>query len=179
MRIRRNWVVAFVLLLTIGVLAACGPAVAVPERAVDVSVETALAAQDKAVMGLLMGQIDLSEAELSSLLSVLNQQNSPNSPVQAIYVWAEPDNQVVVRVALDDGVMPFGNSLDLSGSVGVVDNHVMVDLDAASAGSMGVNPALLAMVSDQINAALADPSFGVAAEVDTGDGGGLTVALGG
>ena len=85
----------------------------------------------------------------------------------------------MVRVALDDGVMPFGNSLDLAGSIGVMDNHVMVDLDAASAGSMGVNPALLDMVSAQINAALADPSLGVAAEVDTGDGGGVTVALGG
>ena len=101
MRIRRNWVVALVLLLTVAVLAACGPAVAVPDRGVEVSVETALEAQNKAVGGLLMGQIELSEAELSSLLSVLNQQNSPNSPVQAIYVWAEPDNQVVVRVALD------------------------------------------------------------------------------
>ena len=175
----RNWVVALVLLLTVAVLAACGPAVMVPERDVDVSVETALTAQEKAMVGVLMGQIELSEAELSSLLSVLNQQNSPNSPVQAIYVWTEPNNQVVVRVALDEGVMPFGNSIDMAGTIGVVDNHVMVDLDGASAGSIGAPAAVLDMVSSQINAALADPSFGVAADVSTGDGGAIMVGLGG
>ena len=178
MRIR-NWVVAFVLLITVAVLAACGPAVAVPERDVEVRVETALAAQDKAMMGVLMGQIDLTESELSSLLSVLNQQNSPNSPIQAIHVWTEPGNKVVVRAALDEGVIPFGNSLDMAGTIGVMDNHVMIDLDGASVGNLGAPAAVLDMVSAQINAALADPSFGVAAEVDTGEGGGLMVGLGG
>ena len=178
MRIR-NWVVALVLLLTVAVLAACGPAVAVPERDVDVSVETALAAQEKAMMGVLMGQIDLTESELSSLLSVLNQQNSPNSPIQAIHVWTEPGNKVVVRAALDEGVIPFGNSLDMAGTIGVMDNHVMIDLDGASVGNLGAPAAVLDMVSAQINAALADPSFGVAADVDTGDGGSLMVGLGG
>ena len=66
MRIR-NWVVAFVLLLAVAVLAACGPAVAVPDRDVDVSVETALSAQEKAMVGVPMGQIDLSESGRSRL----------------------------------------------------------------------------------------------------------------
>lgn len=176
---RRNWVVSIIALLLVTSLAACTAApVAVPDRAVDVNVDTALAAQGK-LGNLMMGSVEWSEAEFSSLLSVLLEQNSgENNPVSAVTVWFEPNNEVVIRVGLKDGVLPFGNSLDLAGTVNVENNHVVVDLKQAGAGSMSVSGAVLAPISAQINTALSDPSLGVAVNVST-DTGKISVGLGG
>jgi hypothetical protein len=175
---RRNWVVLFVSLLVVASLAACTAApVAVPDRPIDVNVDTALAAQGK-LGNLMMGGVDWTEAEFSSLLSVLLQQNGgENNPVDGVMVWFEPDNNVVIRVNLKDGVLPAGNTLDLAGTIGVEDNHVVVDLQQAGVGNMSVTGAMLAPISAQINAALADPSMGVAADVTT-DEGTVNVTLG-
>jgi hypothetical protein len=176
---RRNWVVLFVALLVMASLAACaGEPVMVPDRPIEVSVDTALAAQDK-LGNLMMGGVEWSEAEFSSLLTVLLQQNSgENNPVESINVWFDPGNKVIARVTLKEGVLPMGNTLDLAGTIGVQDNHVMVDLDQAGVGSMSVGGAVLDPISAQINAALADPSLGVAAGVETGEGS-VSVSLGG
>jgi len=176
---RRNWVVSIIGLLLVTSLAACTAApVAVPDREVAVDVETALAAQNKA-MGLMSGDVNWTEAEFSSLLSVLLQQNSGDAnPVEAVKVWFEPDNQVFIQVALKEGVIPNVSTLDLAGTVGVEDNHVVVDLSQVGAGNMSISGAALAPISAQINAALADPSLGVAANVAT-DEGSVTVGLGG
>jgi hypothetical protein len=176
---RRNWVVSIIGLLLVTSLAACTAApVAVPDREVAVDVETALAAQNKA-MGLMSGDVNWTEAEFSSLLSVLLQQNSGEAnPVDAVKVWFEPDNQVFIQVALKEGVIPNVSTLDLAGTVGVEDNHVVVDLSQVGAGNMSISGAALAPISAQINAALADPSLGVAANVAT-DEGSVTVGLGG
>jgi hypothetical protein len=104
-------------------------------------------------------------------LSVLLQQNGgENNPVDGVLVWFEPDNNVVIRVNLKEGVLPAGNTLDLAGTIGVEDGHVVVDLQQAGVGNMSVTGAMLAPISAQINAALADPSMGVAADVTTGEG---------
>jgi hypothetical protein len=176
---RRNWVVLIVSLLLVASLAGCtAAAVSVPDRPLTVDVDTALAAQGK-IGGLMMGPVELSESEFSSLLSVLLEQNSgENNPVAGVNVWFEPSNQVVIRVNLKEGVLPFGNTLDLAGTVGVADNHVTVDLSQAGVGNMSVSGAALAPISAQINTALADPSLGVAANVTT-DTGKITLGLGG
>jgi len=83
---RRNWVVSIFALLLVASMSACTAApVAVPDRDIAVDVTTALDAQNKA-MGLMMsGTVDWTEAEFSSLLSVLLQQNGgENNPVEAI-----------------------------------------------------------------------------------------------
>jgi len=176
---RRNWVVSIIALLLVASVAACTAApVAVPERDITVDVNTALDAQNKA-MGLMSGDVDWSESEFSSLLSVLLQQNGgENNPVEGVKVWFEPDNQVFLQVDLKEGVIPNVDKLDLAGTVGVEDNHVVVDLSAVGAGNVSLTGASLAPISAQINAALADPSLGVAADVST-DTGTITVGLGG
>lgn len=161
------------------VLAACAPGVAVPDREIAVDVDTALAAQAK-LANLMMGEVSWSESEFSSLLSVLLDQNTgENNPVTGINVWFEPDNQVFLRAALKDGVLPaaFGNTLDLSGKVMVDGGKVQLALDGASAGNVGVPAAVLSMVSDQINAALGSMLM-VPANVAT-DSGNVMVSLGG
>lgn len=177
---RRNWVVSIIALLLVASLAACTAApVAVPDREIAVDVTTALDAQNKAMGGLMAGSLELSEAEFSSLLSVLLQQNAgENNPVNDVKVWFEPDNQVFISVGLKEGVIPNATSLDLAGSVSIVDNHVVVDLQQAGAGNMSVSGAALAPIAAQINAALADPSMGVAVNVTTGEGT-ISVGLGG
>jgi predicted small lipoprotein YifL len=176
---RRNWVVSIIALLLVASLAACTAApVAVPDREITVDVTTALDAQNKA-MGLMSGDVEWTEAEFSSLLSVLLEQNGgENNPVNDIKVWFEPDNQIVISVGLEEGVLPSGNTLDLAGSIGVENNHVVVDLQQVGAGNMSISGAALAPISAQINAALADPSLGVAVDVSTTSGS-ITVGLGG
>ena len=177
---RRNWVVVAVALFLVASLAACGAPVAVPDRDIEISVDTALAAQEMLMAGMMMGGAELSESEFSSLLTVLLDQNSGDAnPVDAVKVWFEPGNQVFAQVALVDGVLPetfAGNTLDLAGTVGVEGGALMLDLAGASAGGFGVNPALLAPINDQINAALAGLG-GIPVEVETAEGS-VSVGLG-
>jgi hypothetical protein len=178
MQNRKNWAVSIIAMLMVASMAACTAApVAVPDRPIEVSVETALAAQNKAA-GLMMGNAEWTEEEFSSLLSVLLEQNSgENNPVEDVNVWFEPNNQVFIRVNLKEGVIPAGNTLDLAGSVSVENNQVVVDLQQAGAGNLSVTGAILDPLSAQINAALADPSMGVAVDVST-ETGMISVGLG-
>jgi hypothetical protein len=154
---RRNWVVVLVVAILALSLSGCmAAAVAVPDRPLTIDVDTALAAQNKAMMG----QLSWTESEFSSLLSVLLDQNtSDNNPVTGISVWFEPDNQVIVRVGLKDGVIPVGNTLDLAGTIGVVDGYLNIDLSAAGVGNMSISGAMLAPISAQINSALSGPGM--------------------
>jgi hypothetical protein len=130
--------------------------VTVPDRALTVDVNTALAAQGK----LGMMPVEWSESEFSSLLSVLLDQNtSDNNPVTGVNVWFEPNNQIIIRVGLKDGVIPVGNTLDLAGSVSVVNGYLNVDLSQAGVGSMSVSGAMLEPISAQINSALSGPGM--------------------
>ena len=176
---RRNWVVSIIALLLVASLAACtATPVSVPDRPIDVSVDTALNAQNK-VANLMAGNVEWTEAEFSSLLSDLLDQNSGESnPVTGINVWFEPNNQIFIRVNLEEGVLPAGNTLDLAGTIDVENNHVVVDLQQAGVGNMSVSGSVLAPISQQINEALADPSMGVAVDVTT-DTGMISVGMGG
>ncbi len=177
---RGKWVVSFVSLLLVASLAGCAAAaVAMPNRSLTVNVDTALAAQSK-LGDLMMGHVEWTESEFSSLLTVLLQQNSgDNNPITGINVWFESGNMIYAQVTLKDGVLPaaFGNSLDLAGTVSVENNHVVVDLSQAGAGDMSVSGAMLAPVNAEINKALADPSLGVAVNVTT-DTGKITLTVG-
>ncbi len=156
---RRNLVVVAVALFLIASLAACTAPVAVPNRDIAIDVDTALAAQDMLMAGMMMGSAQLTESEFSSLLTVLLDQNSGDAnPVEAVKVWFEPGNQVYAQVQLVDGVLPStfgGNTLDLAGTIGVMDGQVSLDLTGASAGGYGVSGAMLAPIAGEINAALA------------------------
>jgi len=178
---RRNWVVALVSLLLVASLAGCTSGIAVPDRAIAVDVNTALEAQNKVANLMTAGEVQWSEAEFSSLLSVLLDQNSgENNPVDAVLVWFEPGNKVIAQVALIDGVLPptlGGDALNLSGVVSVEGGAVKLDLDGASAGGLGIDAAFLAPVNAQINQALAGLGLGVPVTVET-DSGSVTVKLG-
>ena len=169
---RRNWVIVAVALFLIASLAACAAPVAVPDRDIQVDVDTALAAQAK-LNDLMMGGVEWSETEFSSLLSVLLDQNSGEAnPVDTVKVWFEPGNEVFAQVALVDGVLPEtfgGNTLDLAGTVSVDGGQIMLMLDGASVGGFGVDATLLGPVNDQINAALAGLG-GLPVSVETAEG---------
>lgn len=178
---RRNWVVALVSLLLVASLAACTAGIAVPDRDIAVDVNTALEAQNKVANLMTAGEVQWSETEFSSLLSVLLDQNSgENNPIDSVKVWFEPGNKVIAQVSMIDGVLPptlGGNTLNLSGVVGVEGGAVTVNLDGASAGGMGISSAFLGPVNSQINAALAGLGLGVPVTVAT-DSGSVTVKLG-
>jgi hypothetical protein len=125
------------------------------------------------------GSVTWTESQFSSFLTELLRQNTgPNQPVEAITAWFEPDNQVHLRVALKDGVLLGGNNIDLTGTVGVENNQVKLNLSEAGANGMMVSGAWMQFISDYINSYLASPSFGVAADVETNDGS-ITISLGG
>jgi len=154
---RRNWVVVLVVAILALSLSGCmASAVTVPDRDLTIDVDTALAAQNK----LMSGQLSWTESEFSSLLSVLLDQNTSDAmPVEDIKVWFEPNNQVVVRVTLAEGVIPVGNTLDLAGTVSVQNGYLNIDLSQAGAGNMSISGAMLAPISAQINSALSGPGM--------------------
>jgi hypothetical protein len=154
---RRNWVVVLVVaILAISLSACTASSVMVPDREVTVDVSTALEAQNK----LMSGNLSWTESEFSSLLSVLLDQNTSDAmPVEDIKVWFEPNNQVIIRVTLAEGIIPTGNTLDLAGTVSVQNGYLSIDLDQAGAGNMSVSGAVLDPISAQINSALSGPGM--------------------
>jgi hypothetical protein len=60
----------------------------------------------------------------------------------------------------------------------VVDGKVQLNLTEAGANGMMISGDWMTFVSDYINSYLASPAFGVAADVETGDGS-ITISLGG
>ena len=144
-----------VLSLLLVVLSACA-APAQPDRDIEISTEAALSAQTALMNGLATLQVELSESELSSYVTMALEANSgPNQPIDEVLIWIEPDS-LHLHVSLKDGVsMPGMDSMDLVGNLMVSDGHLMVDLQQAGAGGIGVGGALLAPVAAQINAVLA------------------------
>jgi hypothetical protein len=128
---------------------------------VEISMEDAIAGQDAVMMGAATGDIVLSESEASSLLTELLKQNQLNS-VEISAITADVDDAGVNTLAIDLA-SPVGGiySLGVSGSLVSEGGVLMVDLDQAWAGGMGVDPAVLDMVSAQINASLAGVPMGL------------------
>ncbi len=146
-----------VLSVVLVVLSACAAPAQPPDRAIEISTDAALTAQNALMGALLTGSVTLSEAEFSSFLTKGLEANSgPNQPIDSVLVWVEPD-ALHFRVTLKDGVsMPMlGSSMDLVGNLMVSDGHLMVDLQQAGAGPFAVGGAMLAPVNAQINAVLA------------------------
>jgi hypothetical protein len=180
MQFRRLGLVLVTLLVVLASLAGCvaGGAANWPDREITTDLDTALAAQDMGMAGLMMGNVSWSEAEFSSFLTYLLRQNAGGMvPVDEVKVWLEPDNQVFIEATPGAGV-PLAGPVRLAGSIGVENNMVQVDLSSAAVGdAVSVSGPLLDVVEGAINRALNDPSLGVAVDVST-DEGMITVSLG-
>jgi hypothetical protein len=176
---RKTVALSLVLVLLAVITSACAPGAAtVPDREVSISVDTALEAQNAGMAGLMGGQVEWTEAQFSSFLTVLLQQNTgENNPIESITTWFEPGNQIFIRAQLADGVLLGGNTIDLVGTVGVENNHLQVNISEAAANGYSVSGAAVQPVNAWINYVLADPNMGVAVNVETGEGT-LTVGLG-
>ena len=117
------------------------------------------------------GNVTWTEAQFSSFLTeLLRQDTGPNQPVDAITAWFDPDNHVHLRFALKDGVLLGGESINAIGTVGVVDGKIQFNLTEAGANGMMLSGAWMQYLNDYTNSYLASPSFGVAVDVQTGDG---------
>jgi len=142
-------------------LSACAPgSPMMAEHDVDISIDEALAGQDAVMAGAMAGDISLSESQASSLLTELLKQNHLNK-VEIADISSEMDGDVsTITVNL---ASPVGgiDSLGVAGTIASSDGVVSVDLSQAWAGGMGVDPALLGMVSAQLNASLAGMPLGL------------------
>lgn len=146
-----------VLSLLLAVMSACtGPPMA-PDRDIEISTDAALSAQTALADALTTFSVELTESEFSSYVTKALEANSgPNQPIDSVMVWIEPE-AMHFRVTLKEGVsMPgLGNSVDLVGNLMVSEGHLSVDLMSASAGPFAVGGTMLAPVSAQLNAVLA------------------------
>jgi hypothetical protein len=179
MRFRRVGLVLVGLLVVLASLAGCvaGSEVAWPDREVAVDIDTALAAQDMAMAGAMMGSATLSEAELSSLVTFLAKQNLAGLlPVESIKIWLEPGNQIFMEMVPGAGA-PLAGPIKVAGMLDVVDNMIQMDVADASIAGVSVYGPLLDVISGAINRALGDPSLGVAVDAAT-DEGTVTIGLG-
>ena len=162
---RKNLVVSFVVVLLLAMLAGCAAGgVTMPEEEVEISMDAAMAGQQKAMEGLMMGAATLSDSEISSLLTELIKQNMGDMGLlTGVTIQTEPG---MMYISLDS---PMG-AVELVGNVEVVDNIVQVDLEQAAAMGMNVTGPLLDIVEGAINRALNSPELGVALMIEAGDG---------
>jgi len=166
-------------MLLMASLAGCAAGdVAAPAREVPISVDAAIEGQNAGLAGLMGGSVTWTESQFSSFLTELLRQNTgPNQPVDSITAWFDPDNAVHLRVALKDGVLLSGSNIDMLGNIGVQDGKVVINVTEAGANGAMISGPMMDFVSSYINGTLANPSFGVAANVETGDGT-ITISLG-
>lgn len=180
MQFRRLGLVLVALLIVLSSLAGCVAAgdMSWPDREITTDVDTALAAQDLGMAGLMTGSVNWTEGEFSSFLTYLTKQNTGGAlPLDEIKVWFEPDNQVFIEATPTAGGM-LTAPVRVAGKLAVVDNLVQVNVSEAAVGGVAVMGPLLDVVNGAINRALGDPSLGVAVNVAT-DSGSITVGLGG
>jgi hypothetical protein len=179
---RKTWALSLVLVLLMASLTGCmmgGSQTAWPDRELTINIDEALAAQDAGMAGMMSGSLELTESQFSSFLSTLLQQNTgPNFPITQIQTYFEPEGKIYARIQLGEGVLLGGDTIDAIGSVNVVDGHVVIDLDEASANGFTVSGPILDAISSQINAQLADPSMGTIVTVTT-DTGTISLGMGG
>jgi hypothetical protein len=180
MNLRKIGVSVAALTLALGVTAcSVGQGVAVPQRDVPISWESALNAQNAGMAGLLMGSASWTESEFSSLLTeLLNANTGEGNPVESVTAWFEPD-ALYLRATVSEGLLPaaFGTSVEVKGDVQVNNGSLAVIIEQASAGPYMVEGALLGPINDQINAALAGVVAGIPLSVELGQGT-ITVGLG-
>ncbi|MEZ4870298.1 MAG: hypothetical protein R3C14_53705 [Caldilineaceae bacterium] len=177
---QRKSLLAVVVVVLIVALAGCmASTVQVPGRPITISNADALAAQNAGLAALATGKVEWTENQFSSLMTDLLKNNTgSNMPVDAIHAWFEPNNEIYLRVLLKPDVLKTGDTLDLKGSVEVVNHHVVVNLQEAGAGAMSVSAPIMTMLNSQIDKALASANLGVAASVTT-ETGKLMIRIGG
>ncbi|MEZ4674111.1 MAG: hypothetical protein R2932_07670 [Caldilineaceae bacterium] len=158
---RRSLLVIGVMALFMAVLSACAPgSPMMADHDVDISIDEAIAGQNAVMAGAMSGNISLSESQASSLLTELLKQNHLNK-VEIADISSAMDgdvNTITVNLASPVGGI---DSLGVAGTIMSSSGVVSVDLSQAWAGGMGVDPALLGMVSAQINASLAGMPMGL------------------
>jgi hypothetical protein len=155
-------------------LSACafGTGLNIPDREVSISLESALEAQDLGMMGLLMGSVEWTEGQFSSLLTELIAQNAGDAnPIESVTAWFEPE-QMYLRIVLVDGVLPaeFGNSVEVAGSIDLDGDVIVIELSEAAAAGFVVTGDVLEPLNEQINTALADFPLGIGGNVSMGSG---------
>ncbi len=158
---RRSLLVIGVMVLFLMMLSACAPgSPMMADHDVDISIDEALAGQDAVMSGAMTGNISLTESQASSLLTELLKQNHLDK-VEVADITAAMDgdvNTLTVNLANPVGGI---ESMGVAGTIMSSDGVVSVDISNAWAGGMGVDPALLGMVSAQINASLAGMPMGL------------------
>jgi hypothetical protein len=168
MKRNQRFLMMMIISLVALVVSACSTSAAqTPTREVTISVDEALAGQNALLAGLTSGAATVTEVQFSSFLSKLLEANSgPNSPVQQVTTWFEPE-QLHLRVALKEGVLAphLGNTLDLVGALAVNNGALQLDLTEAAVGPYRVTGELLQPIAAQINAALAQQVSGLPLEI--------------
>ena len=168
---RKNLAVSFVVVLLLALLAGCAPGGAtMPAEDVEISMDAALAGQQKVMEGLMTGAVTVSDSEISSLLTELIKQNMGDGLISGVTIQTD---EGVMYITVDT---PMG-AAELVGDVMVEDNIVQVDLQQAAAMGMNVTGPMLGVVEGALNRALNSPELGVAISIDAGDGE-LSVGMG-
>ncbi|MEZ4659874.1 MAG: hypothetical protein R2911_20155 [Caldilineaceae bacterium] len=162
-------VVVFTLMLAVSLSGCMMGGAMMPDREVEISMDAAMAGQNKAIQGALTGSATLTESEFSSLLSMLLQQNaSAEVPVESIQAMFDPGKMYIVA-NLSQAVGGI-DKVGMAGNVSVSDHIVSVELDEAFAGPFVVSGGLASLIADRINAALNDPRLGTIVGIEFGDG---------
>lgn len=131
------------------------------DHEVDISMDDAIAGQNAVITGAATGDIVLSESEASSLITELLRQNGLDS-VEIADISSTVDADGVNTLTVDLASPVAGvDTLGVSGSLVSDDGVLTVDLEQAWAGNLGVDSALLDLISAQVNASLAGMPMGL------------------
>ena len=150
---------AVTLLLAIALTGCTMGGSAMPNRAVNISMDEAQAGQNAALAGALLGQATLTESQASSLLTELLKANTNGGTItiDSVETLFE-DDQVFITLKLAD---PIGgvDSIGIGGAVMMDGSTLMVDLSEASAGGIVIGSDVMGAVSGRVNDALDDLAF--------------------
>lgn len=157
----RSLLVIGVMAVFLAVLSACAPGTpSMADHEVEISIDEALDGQNAVMAGAMTGNIALSETQASSLLTELLKQNQLNK-LEIADISSSMDGEMsMITVDLASPIAGV-DSVTVGGTIMSSGGVVSVDLEQAQAGGMGVDPALLDLISAQINGALAGMPMGM------------------
>lgn len=132
---------------------------AMPNRAVNISMDEAQAGQNAALAGALLGQATLTESQASSLLTELLKANTNGGviTIDSVETLFEGD-QVFITLKLADAIGGV-DSIGIGGAVMMDGSTLMVDLSEASAGGVVIGSDVMGAISGRVNDALDDLAF--------------------
>lgn len=168
--------VVVTLLLAIALTGCAMSESAMPDRAVNISMDEAQAGQNAALAGALLGQATLTESQASSLLTELLKANTNGGTItiDSVETMFEGD-QVFISLNLADPIAGI-ESIGVAGQVMMDGSTLMVNLSEASANGMAVNGDVMGGISGRVNDALDDLQFGQAVDIAPQNGS-ITVGL--